>query len=114
MVARKDLKFGLALPFLLLVPATLGVLAFLLLPVGQGNPLASLAEVVAVLVLAGTLLVVVALALTSIDVLQSKKLSTKGKMAWLVTLWIAPGSIFAAIYYFFREKKGFEKWRKES
>jgi len=104
MVDKTDLKMGLVLPFTVLVSTILAAAAYVLLSVGQGNLTLSLNEIITLIILMGGLLVVIPLFLTSVDVFQSKEISRKGKIAWLVTLWFAPGGILAAIYYIFKKK----------
>jgi len=104
MVDKKDLKLGLVLPFAILALIVLSAIVYVFLSSEQGNMGLSLGETIALIVLTAGLLVVIPLFLTSVDVLQSKQMSNKKKIAWLLTLWIAPGGILAAIYHFFKKK----------
>lgn len=105
MVEKKHLKLGLALPFAILLTAGIGAVIYAILPISLTSGVTLLSAGVALLITVGLLFVVVPLTLTTIDVLQSKEMTTRKKLKWLFILWIMPGSIFAAIYYFFKKRE---------
>ncbi len=82
---------------------------------GSSNLAASLCELcnasksfvgglIMILILIGGFVVLIPMALTSLDILQSTKLSTPRKLLWAVLIWFFFGP-FATLAYYLMEKK---------
>ncbi len=61
------------------------------------------AGLIMILILLGGFVVLIPMALTSIDILQSKKLSTPRKLLWALLIWFLFGP-FATLAYYLIEK----------
>jgi len=62
------------------------------------------AGLIMILILLGGFVVLIPMALTSIDILQSTKLSTPRKLLWAILIWFLFGP-FATLAYYLMEKK---------